>query len=250
MRGRSSTSTPNSERRRHRLPDRHRLPLSLRVDRRVRAVLDRPLGRTVRCLADEDAVHRRRALEAGGRVDHVAGDEPFARLGTRVNGDERLARVHCEPHLNARPRRRPSRESRAPRARRARVVLVHGRRPEHGDDRIADELLDRAATPLELLAYSRVKRRQLGAHILGIEPLRPRRRSDEVAEDDAHDLPLLHLRLRRRRAGGHTPSRTWRRLAFSVPHDGQTITLQSVRPKRSTRSARRKPRTPNHKPRT
>ena len=65
------------------LPDRNGLRLPLRAHRLALAVLDHPLGRPVGRLADEDPVHRRGALEPGGRVDDVAGDHALpARRGS------------------------------------------------------------------------------------------------------------------------------------------------------------------------
>ena len=56
-----------------------------------------------------------------------------------------------------------------------RIVLVRGRRAEHGHHRVADELLDRAPVPLELGAQASVVRRQHAADVLGIELLGLRR---------------------------------------------------------------------------
>ena len=145
----------------------------------------------VRCLADEDAVHRRRRLDAGGGVDDVARDHALARLGARVHADERLAGVDGEAHLEAVLVARPvaDRERRAHGA--LRVVLVHDRRAEDGHDSVADELLDRAAVVLEDRAHTAVVGGQQRADVLRVEPLGARGRADEVAEDDADDLALL-----------------------------------------------------------
>ena len=71
------------------------------------------------------------------------------------------------------------------------VVLVRDRCAEDGHHRVADELLDRAAVPLELGAELRVVRRERRADVFGVEPFRACRRADEVGEEDRHDLPLL-----------------------------------------------------------
>ena len=71
------------------------------------------------------------------------------------------------------------------------VVLVRDRRAEDGHHRVADELLDRAAVPLDLGAQLRVVRRERRADVLRVEPLGACRRADEVGEEDRHDLPLL-----------------------------------------------------------
>ena len=48
------------------------------------------------------------------------------------------------------------------------VVLVRDRRAEDGHHRVADELLDRAAVPLELVAHARVVGLEAGADVLRI----------------------------------------------------------------------------------
>ena len=75
------------------------------------------------------------------------------------------------------------------------IVLVRGRRAEERHHRVADELLDRPAAPLELGAQPRVVRLEHGAHVLGVELLGPRGEADEVGEEDGHDLALLPRRL-------------------------------------------------------
>ena len=72
-----------------------------------------------------------------------------------------------------------------------RVVLVDGRHAEHGNDRVADELLDCAAVPFE----RRLHRVEVAPHHppqrLGIKPLAERGRVDDVREDDRDHLPRL-----------------------------------------------------------
>ena len=65
---------------------------------------------------------------------------------------------------------------------------------EDGHDGVADELLHRAAVPLELTAHTRVVGGELGPHVLHVEPLGLCRRPDEVDEDDRDDLALLPSR--------------------------------------------------------
>ena len=76
-----------------------------------------------------------------------------------------------------------------------RVVLVRDRDAEHGHDRVADELLDRAAVPLE----DDAKILEVAAHAcaqrLGIGRLAECGRADEVAEENGDDLALLARRL-------------------------------------------------------
>ena len=83
------------------------------------------------------------------------------------------------------------------------VVLVDHRRAEDRHDRVADELLDRAAEALDLVLDARVVRAERRADVLRIGPIGARREPDEIDEEDGDDLALL-LRGRgaeRRRAG-------------------------------------------------
>jgi hypothetical protein len=57
--------------------------------------------------------------------------------------------------------------------------------------RVAAELLERAAVPLELGADPRVVRRDQRLHVLDVEALRARRRADQVAEDGGDQLSLF-----------------------------------------------------------
>ena len=68
-----------------------------------------------------------------------------------------------------------------------RIILVDDRHAEDGHDRVADELLDGAAMPLDRLAC----RREPGAHVapdcLRIERLGKLGGADDVGEEDRHD---------------------------------------------------------------
>ena len=109
----------------------------------------------------------------------------------RAEQHERLAGVDGDPHLEVvlLPRPVADRERRADGA--LGIVLVRDRRAEEGHHRVADELLDRAAVPLELAAEPLAVRREQRAHVLRVELLGPRREADEVGEEDRDDLPLL-----------------------------------------------------------
>ena len=162
-------------------------------------------GGAVRRLADEDAVDRRRRLEARRRVDDVSRDHRLAGCDARAARDERLAAVHGDPYVDLRLRQRVAdREGCAhcPLG----VVLVGDWRAEDGHHRVADELLDRAAVALELAAHPSVVRRQGRADILRVEELRLRGRADQVGEEDRHNLALLEEqlggRVERRAAAG------------------------------------------------
>jgi hypothetical protein len=62
---------------------------------------------------------------------------------------------------------------------------------EERHDGVADELLDRAASALELLAQARIVGRQHRSDVLGIQLLGASREPDEVGEEDGDDLALL-----------------------------------------------------------
>jgi hypothetical protein len=68
---------------------------------------------------------------------------------------------------------------------------VHGRHAEDGHDRVADELLHRAAVALD----DRLRRLEVARHhvaqALRVDALAERRRAGDVAEEDGHDLPHL-----------------------------------------------------------
>ena len=80
------------------------------------------------------------------------------------------------------------------------VVLVRDGCAEHRDHRVADELLDRAAPPLELVARPLVVDAKERADVLRVALLRSRGGPHEIGEDDADDLALLPPRGRRRDA--------------------------------------------------
>src|SRR5437667_8003305 len=58
-------------------------------------------------------------------------------------------------------------------------------------DRIADELLDRAAVALDLLAQAGVIGADAGLHVLRVLLLGGGGKADQVAEEDRDDLALL-----------------------------------------------------------
>ena len=96
-----------------------------------------------------------RLLEPSRGVDGVAGHQPLARAG--VAGDDLagvdpdvVAAARCPRPLGTRVEgRQRGLHVRGGADRPQRVVLVADRQPEDGHDRIADELLDRPAVPLE-----------------------------------------------------------------------------------------------------
>ena len=93
--------------------------------------------------ADERLPRRRGLLESRGNVDGVAGDERLA-----LPADDDLARVDADPRLEPVRRNRRAHLGRGANCTQC-VVLVGHRNPEDGHHRVADELLDDPAVPLD-----------------------------------------------------------------------------------------------------
>ena len=122
---------------------------------------------------------------------------PSPSSGLRAEGDDRLAGVDREAHLeieafvagvhlrdcNAHAERGAHRS--------LGVVAVRDGCAENADHRVADELLDGAPERLDLAAQPRVVRGQDRPHILGIQVVRTRGEPDQVDKEDGDDLPLL-----------------------------------------------------------
>ena len=104
--------------------------------------------------AEQNLVRRRRLLEARGRVDRVACDQPLPRrriAGNHLAGVD--ARAVADRHAPAAVQflvqsGEPVPHLRCGANRPQRVVLVEPRQPEHGHDRVPDVLLDGTAVPL------------------------------------------------------------------------------------------------------
>ena len=170
----------------------------------------------LRFLPDQDLAGLRGLLEPRRDVDGVARDERVALAG------HDLARVHADPRPQ--PDRRDGRPQLDRGANRPeRVVLVRLRDAEDRHHGVADELLDRAAVPLEdrprILEVAAHRR----PHGLGVEALPERGRARQVAEDDRDGLPDLAGRfglLERRSAGAAEPEPLWIFLAAACasPH--------------------------------
>jgi hypothetical protein len=179
-----------------RRPDADRLHLPLGRDLAPIAVRDRALRRTERCLVDEDPVLGRRRLQARRRVDDVARGHALAAIGSRADGDERLAGGDADAYLELAIFGIPlaDRECRSYGA--LGIVLVRDRRAEERHHGVSDELLDRAPEALEVSTDALVVPGEERAHVLRVHPLGLRRGADEVAEEDGHYLPFLSWRRR------------------------------------------------------
>ena len=147
--------------------------------------------------ADEHLVDRRVALQPGRRVHHVPGDHRHAGVRTGAQLDDRLSCVDRRPDLEHQQwiglvhvGDRVPHGHRGP-DRSLRVVAVGDRRPEHRHHRVADELLDPAAEPLDLGPRSLVVDGQERPDVLGVELLGLRGEPHEIDEEDGDHAALL-----------------------------------------------------------
>jgi hypothetical protein len=112
----------------------YRLRLSLELERLHGIGLDSFADECERVLSEQDLARGGGLLETGSDVDGVAGRQALLRSSDDLAGVQADAGLdaelgQCLPHLHGRA------------AGPERVVLVHLGDPEHGHDRIADELL-------------------------------------------------------------------------------------------------------------
>ncbi len=143
--------------------------------------------RSVGRLVHEDAVHGSCALQPGCGVHDVAGRHALALGRAGIERDECLAGGDSDAELElVFERELPDRERGADGT--LRVIFVRRRSAEQRHGRVPDELLDRAAVALELLADALVVRAEERCDVLRIHRLRTRREADEVAEHDRDDL--------------------------------------------------------------
>ena len=177
------------------VPRREWIGLALQRQLVARLEHDRVLDESSRRLADEDLACARRLLEALRDVDRVARDE---HLSTCAVARDYLAAVDADADADAylqfalelliqlgqrltqlgRGAHRPQR-----------VVLVQLGDAEDGHDGIADELLDRAAVPLEHERHLLEEAGHHAAQRLRVEPLTERRRIRDVREQDGDRAP-------------------------------------------------------------
>jgi len=170
----------------------------------------------LRFLTDQDLARLCTLLEPGRDVDSIARDQRVALAG------HDLARVDPDP------RPQPDRRDGRPQLDRCahgpeRVVLVRLRDAEDRHHGVANELLHRAAVPLEDSPRILEIAAHRGPHGLGVESLPERGRARQVAEDDRDGLPDLAGRfdlLERRSAGAAEPEPRWIFLAAACasPH--------------------------------
>jgi hypothetical protein len=169
--------------------ERELLGLALDRHRLERLVLEHPFRPPVGLLRDRDPVDRRRPCRreavlttsavtlpspCSGRAPSATTASPVLMPKRTCKGKDGVCLVQLLDRL----------EDAKPRPHRALgVVLVCRGGSEHGHDRVADELLDGAAVPLELLAQARVVRADAGANILGVCAFGSGGEADEIAEE-------------------------------------------------------------------
>jgi hypothetical protein len=184
-------------------PQGKRPRLALRGNGLELLELEHPVRRAIRLLTQSDRVHRRRGLDARSRVHHVTRDDPLTPVGTRTDRHDCLTRVDPNAYLQLEVR--IDRIQLVDRVKDAQpgshrtlcVILMRRRRAEDSHHRIADELLDRPAKPLDLRAQTPVIRDDTSPHIFRIPTVRSRGESHQIAKQNRDDLPLLE-RLRER----------------------------------------------------
>ena len=198
------------------LPNRQRFGLALRGDRLGLAEVEHVCCGAVGLLADQHTVERRRRLQAGRRIDDVAGCHRLTLTRPGGEGDQSLSGVDGDPNLQLVPLlHRPVANCECCANPALGIVLVRHRCTEQCHDRIADEFLDRSSEALELAPHVRVVRAEQCLHILRVETLRACREPDEVDEEHGDDLPLLPRRCLR--SGRRPAERAVRKLPRQVP---------------------------------
>ena len=165
------------------------LRLALHLDLERRSELERAADGLGRARADDDRARLARLLEPRGHVDGVAGDERAA-LARAAHDD--LAGLDADPErehaveLGSEPALHRKRRMQCPLG----VVLVRLGGAEDRHDRVACELLDRAAGAADLAGHRVVEPLQERPRALRVLLLAERRRADEVGEEHGGQLPL------------------------------------------------------------
>ena len=210
-----------------------RVRLALDAGRGQRLVLDHVARRTLGRLADDHRTLRCERLQPRRGVDDVAGDT-LAYGGALARGHQSLARVHRDAHRQvAVGDTVADREggSDGPLG----VVLVGPRRPEDAHRRVTDELVERAAEPLDLLFRDLVERHEDAPNVLGVGAVAVLGEPGEVGEHDRDESPFLEGRGagrgsvwtgapqdgQNRACGGTSAPHVAHRRASGVPHDAQ-----------------------------
>ena len=187
----------------------------LAFDRVLAGVLvgDRKRGRLARDAVDEHGPRVRRRLGPRRGVDAVTDDKSFPRpihRGRPAGHDPTPGgQLRKADRLPERAHRLDQLEPRTDRP--LGVVLARHRRTPDGHDRVADELLERAAVAAHDRAGSVEVAAQQFPHVLGLARLRERRVADDVHEQHRDQTQLWsvgHRRAARSAAARRTRRRT------------------------------------------
>jgi hypothetical protein len=171
-----------------------RLRLAFRLDVLERPDLDGAADKPDRFLAEQDLARRRALLEPRGDDDRVPGGQALGRPG------HDLARIDADPQGERGPvvagellvqlrdgLANPGRCAHGAQG----VVLVHDGHAEDGEDGVADELLDRAAVPLDHGLRRLEVAGERRAQALRVESFSQRGRAGDVALEHRDRLALL-----------------------------------------------------------
>jgi hypothetical protein len=167
--------------------------------------------RAPRPFADHQPVARRHRLQPARRVDDVARDR-LADLRPRSEGDHGLSGRHGDPdrdRLVVSPELlEPGEQVQTGEDGPLRIVVVRRRSTEDAHRGVADELVERAAEPLDRRLRARVERDERATDVFRIRRVRPFGEPDEVREQDRHVPALLGgLGRREGRPARHTEAR-------------------------------------------
>ena len=210
-----------------------------------------------RGLAEQDLAGARGLLQPGCDVDRVAGRQSFLGAGDDLTGvdprAQREGRAEVALELLVQRGDRVAQLGRRPHCA-ERVVFVQHRHAEDGHGRVADELLDAPAVPLDDRPHGVEEPAEHVPDALRVEPLAELGRADDVAEEHRDDPAL---RTRDRRGGGPALGAELELLGADVPTSGATGHVPSLRPPRRQNPApaglsgvRRAPGASVRKPRT
>ena len=179
------------------LERRDRLALALQLESALFTPREQIAGGPSGDVTDEDASGRRVRLQAGGRVQRVAGRAVLDPTSTADRPEHHQAGLDADadrqgqgavvvsgmPDDAERGADRP-----------LGIVLVRDRGTEEREDAVAGEVLDLSTERLDGVDHAPNGGAQELARILGIELLRELRRPDDVGEQGGDDLALLpHL---------------------------------------------------------
>ncbi len=178
----------------HRTPDLDRFRLALERVGAKWCELDGGVEHVEGRLAHHDRAGLGDRLQPRRRVHHVTDDEAPLSVGRRnrclaaqnpgANRQRLVTELGTDPGHGID-------ELQSCSHRPLRIVLVGDRRPPHGHDRIADELLDGAAEALDDLPGAIEVGGERRPHVFGVATLGERRETDEIGEQHDNEPSLV-----------------------------------------------------------